>query len=74
MMKGDMNRLPHTVWRKSSHSGSGDNINCVQVAFLPGNRIAVRDSKNTDGAKLTFTNHEWARFLNRTATGKFQRN
>lgn len=31
------------VWRKSSHSGSGDQ--CVEVAAL-GRSIAVRDSKN----------------------------
>lgn len=31
------------VWRKSSHSGSGDQ--CVEVAAL-GRHIAVRDSKN----------------------------
>lgn len=31
------------VWRKSSHSGSGDQ--CVEVAAL-GRSVAVRDSKN----------------------------
>jgi hypothetical protein len=74
MMKCDMNRPPHTAWRKSSHSGSGDNINCIEVAFLSGNRIAVRDSKNPDNPKLTFTNHEWAHFLKEAAIGKFQQN
>jgi hypothetical protein len=37
-----------TVWRKSSFSGGGgaSGGNCVEVAPLPGSRIAFRDSKN----------------------------
>ena len=28
-------RLPRTSWLKSTYSGSGDNINCVEVKVLP---------------------------------------
>jgi len=39
------------VWRKSSFS-SGNDGNCVEVAFL-GDSVGMRDSKNPDGAMLT---------------------
>jgi hypothetical protein len=45
MTKGGMTRTPHTAWRKSSHSGSGDNINRVEVAGLADGTIAIRASK-----------------------------
>jgi Domain of unknown function (DUF397) len=37
------------AWRKSSRSGgTGDNDNCVEIAFT-GPTIAIRDSKNPTG-------------------------
>ena len=48
-------------WRKSSHSGSGDQ--CVEVAALDGGHRAVRDSKNPHGPALMFSRSEWGRFL-----------
>jgi hypothetical protein len=34
-------------WRTSSYStGNSDSDNCVEVAFLPGGTVAVRDSKD----------------------------
>jgi len=52
--------LSRAIWRTSSHSGG--NGNCVQVATnLPG-IIAVRDSKNPAGPKLTFSPASWATF------------
>ncbi|TDC58323.1 DUF397 domain-containing protein [Actinomadura sp. KC345] len=39
-------------WRKSSHSGS-EGGNCVEVAGLA-SVVAVRDSKDPEGAKLAF--------------------
>ena len=48
-------------WRKSSRSyGSGQ---CIQVAAPSGKRIAVRDSKNPQGAVLRFTPAEWRAFV-----------
>jgi hypothetical protein len=48
-----------TRWRKSSHSGSGNN--CVEVATL-GSGIAIRDSKDPDSPHLIFTFREWRTF------------
>lgn len=43
-------------WRKSSYSGGVDDHQCVELGRLaPGTRIAVRDSKDPDGARLTLT-------------------
>ena len=41
------------TWRKSTRS-TGGGSNCVEVARLP-SRIAIRDSKNPEGATLIVT-------------------
>ncbi|MGW1680588.1 DUF397 domain-containing protein [Saccharopolyspora sp. NPDC002376] len=47
-------------WRKSSRSaGQG---NCVEVGSGPG-IVAVRDTKDRDGAVLTFPTGQWAAFV-----------
>ena len=54
----DLNRAE---WRKSSYSSQSGN--CVEVARnLPG-LVAVRDSKASDGAKLTVSHEAWRAFL-----------
>ncbi|GIF74144.1 DUF397 domain-containing protein [Asanoa siamensis] len=55
------------TWRKSSQSLNGD---CVEVASLPG-AVAVRDSKNPDGAILRFSRSEWRAFLEAATGGEF---
>ncbi len=45
--------LPAVTWRKSTRS-SGGGSNCVEVACLP-SHIAIRDSKNPEGAALIIT-------------------
>lgn len=50
-------------WRKSSRSGQNGG-DCVEVADnLPG-RVLVRDSKDRQGAVLTFSPWEWQAFVN----------
>lgn len=56
-------------WFKSSHS-QGDAA-CVEVAFLDGGSVAVRDSKNRTGPALVFTSAEWTAFLAGARAGEF---
>ena len=64
-----MTDLSNATWRKSSHSGSGND--CVEVAGnIPG-IVAVRDSKNPTGPALTFTPKEWNAFLAAIRSGEF---
>jgi Domain of unknown function (DUF397) len=53
--------LDRAIWRKSSHSGTQGN--CVEVATnLPG-IVAVRDSKNPDGALLIVSRTAWTALI-----------
>ena len=55
-------------WRKAAASG---NNGCVEVAPLPDGGVAVRDSKDSTGAVLSFTRHEWLSFLDGLGRGEF---
>lgn len=49
------------LWRKSSRSyGAG---NCVEIAAPVRKRVALRDSKNANGAVLTFSPLQWNAFV-----------
>jgi hypothetical protein len=61
--------LSRARWLKSSRSGSACD-NCVEVAFVD-DAIAVRDSKNPDGAALIFTTAEWDAFVGGAKDGEF---
>ncbi|WP_433522447.1 DUF397 domain-containing protein [Nocardia pseudovaccinii] len=56
-------------WFKSSYSeGSGQ---CVEVAWLDGGRVGIRDSKNPTGPALVFTPGEWDAFAAGVQDGEF---
>jgi hypothetical protein len=53
--------LSRAEWHKSSYSSQSGN--CVEVASnLPG-LVAVRDSKQPDGAKLMVSRETWRVFI-----------
>jgi hypothetical protein len=55
-------------WFKSSASAAG---NCVEVAHLPGDRVAVRDSKDRAKEPHVYTRPEWEAFLTGAKNGEF---
>ena len=56
-------------WRKSSRTVSSGN--CVEVAANVWGVVAVRDSKDPDGPKLTFAPAEWDAFTAGVRDGQF---
>jgi len=63
--------LTGAQWFKSSKSPNKDA--CVEVAWLNGDHVGVRDSKNPTGPALVFTPSEWDAFAGGVKGGKFNR-
>jgi Domain of unknown function (DUF397) len=61
--------LDNVIWRKSSYSGSNGG-NCVEVAMLPEDSRALRDSKDPHGPNLTFSRDEWRTFTSSIKRGE----
>ena len=59
---------PEPTWYKSTYS-SNDNA-CVEVCRTL-NGMMVRDSKDPNGAALTFTPNEWTAFISGAKDGEF---
>jgi hypothetical protein len=72
MEKSDLYALDISdmTWEKSSFS-TGDGA-CVEVAYLPGGAVAIRDSKSPRVAPLRFTAAEWTAFRSGIAAGELQ--
>lgn len=62
-------RIENGLWRHSSHSQGSDQT-CVEVA-ITGIDVAVRDSKDSTGPALRFTDAEWSVFLLAVVDGEF---
>ncbi|PXX58792.1 uncharacterized protein DUF397 [Nocardia tenerifensis] len=63
--------LSGAKWFKSRRSGASKD--CVEVAFLDGGAVGVRDSKNPAGPALVFAPEVWDEFTARVAGGEFDR-
>ncbi|TDC32651.1 DUF397 domain-containing protein [Micromonospora sp. KC213] len=65
--------LPPVAWHVSTRSGSGGG-NCVEAGPVLDDtgRVAVRDSKDRDGAVLLFDVNGWSSFLNGIRARKFK--
>jgi hypothetical protein len=63
--------LARAQWFKSSRSGGAKE--CVEVAFLDGGHVGVRDSKNPTGPALVFSAAEWDAFTGGTPDGRSDR-
>ncbi|MEU3163518.1 DUF397 domain-containing protein [Streptosporangium sp. NPDC006930] len=61
--------LSNVNWRKSSLSGSDHN--CVEVAFLSGGAVAVRNSNHPDAGTAVFTPAVWTAFIDRVKSHEF---
>lgn len=61
--------LTAVTWIKSSHSNATGN--CVEMAALPGGRIAVRNSRDPHGPALVYTREEIAAFVAGARDGDF---
>lgn len=66
-MNGD--ELTTAKWFKSSKS-NGQN-NCVEVAFLDGGRVALRDTKDRSKPAHVYTREEWVAFTEGVRLGEF---
>jgi hypothetical protein len=64
----EMNKVNVAQWRKSRRCGHSA---CVEVAKVDGGYL-VRDSKNPDGAVLSFSEQEWAAFVEGVEAGEFR--
>ena len=58
----------NTIWFKSTDSGDHG---CVEVAFINGRRVAVRDTKDRGKPPHVFTEDEWSAFLAGAKRGEF---
>jgi hypothetical protein len=61
--------LPGARWRKSARSSAEGN--CVELALLPEEGVAVRNSRDPEGPALVFTDAELVAFLGGVKDGDF---
>jgi len=70
MSAAELTDLTGARWVKSSYSGPTGG-NCVEVAFLAGGQVAVRNSRRQSGPALVFSAGEWDAFIGWARDGQF---
>lgn len=65
--------LSDARWRKSSSSNGDDGVDCVEVAFLPAARVAVRDTKDRARIPHLHSTAGWRAFVDGVRAGEFDR-
>lgn len=60
--------VSNAVWITSR---ACNNSACVQVAYLPGGMVALRDSKHVTKPAHVFDHEEWAAFITGVKAGEF---
>jgi len=61
-------RVQRVRWRKSRHSSQAE---CVELAWLSGDAVGVRNSRDPAGAVLHFTRGEMEAFVRGVKDGEF---
>ncbi|MEV6304778.1 DUF397 domain-containing protein [Actinoplanes sp. NPDC051861] len=56
------------AWRKATKSGTS---NCVELAKVDGDTVAFRNSRQPDGAVVTYTRAELEAFIDGIKRGEF---
>jgi hypothetical protein len=64
----DKNGATEMHFIKSSTCSCGE---CIEVAWLAGDKVAVRDSKNAAKDPMIFTRAEWTAFIQGVRAGEF---
>jgi hypothetical protein len=61
--------LTNAEWFKSS--ASSDNGGCLEAAFLPDGRVALRDNEDLNNPPFVVTRHVWECFIAGAKGGEF---
>ncbi|WP_431970241.1 DUF397 domain-containing protein [Nocardia sp. bgisy134] len=69
-MSGTTTHKITSAWRKSSYSGPSGG-NCVEVAEVSNGLVAVRNSRDPEGAVLFYTRPEIDAFVRGAKAGEF---
>lgn len=62
--------LTSLMWRKSSRSAPNGG-ECVELAGCDCGGIAVRDSKDPEGPKLSYARADWQAFIRSVKNGRY---
>jgi hypothetical protein len=63
--------LANVRWRKSSASNGNSGTGCVEIAYLPGHAVALRDTKDRALPPHRYPTAQWTAFLAGVRAGEF---